>query len=214
MIVVISTGFNAPTKEHCLASVQAQRGVPYEHTYVEAAHQDPPLSACENFDRVARALHPQDIVVMLDGDDWLYDAHALASIAEVYAAHDPWVTWGSYVTQDGKEGISAPYPLGANFRDLSWWASHVKTFRAWLYHRVLRSDMQDEEGDWLQYAWDQAVMFPLLEMAGPRAHFVREILYVYNEPSSFDVTHPEKRAEVAEAVRLIRSRPVYPRIVE
>jgi hypothetical protein len=29
-------------------------------------------------------------------------------------------------------------------------------------------------------AWDQAMMFPMLEMSGHRAKFIRDVLYMYN----------------------------------
>jgi hypothetical protein len=29
-------------------------------------------------------------------------------------------------------------------------------------------------------AWDQAIMFPMLEMSGHRAKFISEVLYIYN----------------------------------
>jgi hypothetical protein len=35
-------------------------------------------------------------------------------------------------------------------------------------------------GHILPMAWDQALMFPMLEMAGHRAKFIPDILYTYN----------------------------------
>ena len=31
-------------------------------------------------------------------------------------------------------------------------------------------------------AWDLAIMFPMVEMAGQHSKFVNEILYIYNTP--------------------------------
>jgi hypothetical protein len=35
-------------------------------------------------------------------------------------------------------------------------------------------------GDFYHMAWDQAIMFPMLEMSGHRAKFISEVLYIYN----------------------------------
>jgi len=35
-------------------------------------------------------------------------------------------------------------------------------------------------GTFYHMAWDQAIMFPMLEMSGHRAKFISEVLYIYN----------------------------------
>jgi hypothetical protein len=35
-------------------------------------------------------------------------------------------------------------------------------------------------GGFYDMAWDQAIMFPMLEMSGHRAKFISEVLYIYN----------------------------------
>jgi hypothetical protein len=35
-------------------------------------------------------------------------------------------------------------------------------------------------GAFYHMAWDQAIMFPMLEMSGHRAKFISEVLYIYN----------------------------------
>jgi hypothetical protein len=35
-------------------------------------------------------------------------------------------------------------------------------------------------GGFYHMAWDQAIMFPMLEMSGHRAKFISEVLYIYN----------------------------------
>ena len=38
----------------------------------------------------------------------------------------------------------------------------------------------DPSGAFYRMAWDQAIMFPMLEMSGYRARFINEALYIYN----------------------------------
>jgi hypothetical protein len=53
-------------------------------------------------------------------------------------------------------------------------------------------------------------MFPLVELAGPAARFIPDVLYVYNAANSAEFRHgaPEIQAE-REAATYLRSLPVY-----
>lgn len=200
VIRVISTGLNAPTKARCKASVEAQKGPEWQHTYVEAGGQHPPKPAVENFYEVTQDCQPGDVIVMLDGDDWLAHDRVLARIAKEYEDPDVWMTYGSFVFADGRPGSAAPVvgpPRAAPFT-----ATHLKTFRAKLFHHA------DIEHSTL--AWDLAVMFPLLELAGTHARFIPDVLYTYNLSSSFEwsASNADRQLE-AEAALAIRSRPSY-----
>ena len=83
MIRVISTGLHATTKDKCIRSVREQT-YPYVHEYVEAGDQREPKGSLENFYGPVSEAHRDDIIVMLDGDDWLSGPKVLTRIAEVY----------------------------------------------------------------------------------------------------------------------------------
>jgi len=137
---------------------------------------------------------PNDIVVLLDGDDWLSDSGALTHINRFYEEQECWVMYGQFELPNGEYGFSQPFASLSDFRSLRqhWRSSHIKTFRAGLYHKIGGQDpdyscLKDENGAWLKEAVDAALMFPLLEMAGfDRVRYNDKILYVYNcdDPSS------------------------------
>lgn len=137
---------------------------------------------------------PDDIVVLLDGDDWLSDPCALTHINRFYEEQECWIMYGQFELPNGEYGFSQPFASPADFRSLRehWRSSHIKTFRAGVYHKISAQDpeytcMKDESGAWLREAVDAALMFPLLEMAGfDRVRYNDKILYVYNcdNPSS------------------------------
>lgn len=214
MLTVVSTGFQSPTKEACLASVREQEAVSFEHVYVEASLQNPPLTMMENVANTIARLPKDRIVVNLDGDDWLAHARVLAFVAQVYDEHpETWVTWGQFRTADGRKGFAAPYQNPERPRGEPWKATHLKTFRAGLFQRIRREDMQDDGGRWLELALDHAMMFPMMEMAGrDHARFVSEVLYVYNEASSWEAQNPYRVQSARDAAKRIRSRPCYARI--
>lgn len=206
-LVFVSTGINAPTKRLCLASVKAQT-VTCGHIYVES---DPSVTTTQNWYETIAKLHPNTIVALLDGDDWL--AHE--RVAEmVIAAHKAgaWVTYGSYITSDGDKGICAPYMRG-DYRREPWLASHLKTFRAGLFHKLTPDDLQIA-GAWRNVASDVAVMLPLMEMAGhERVMFCSEVLCIYHRASSFEInTDQAGLMHEREMVAAVRAKPVKGRV--
>lgn len=199
---VVSTGFAPVTKGLCLSSVKSQRGVEVHHHWTDAATQGvPPLSVSQNQGTLIRMLPPDAIVALVDLDDWLLDRHVLMHVAALHRA-GAWVTYGQYVTTEHRKGHCAPYP-DTNYRKHPWLASHLKTFRAGLYHRI-RPDDLDVSG-----AHDVAAMLPMLEMAGPdRVKFVPWVSYVYNIGNSLERTQPHKVAlERSEEARIKAMRP-------
>lgn len=156
----------------------------------------------------------EDIVVCLDGDDELACANALSTINRKYALHDCWVLYSRYHDNEGAGGISAPFASPKDFATVRsrWRCSHIKTFRAGLFHSIAEQDpeyqcLKDGEGNWLTSAVDAAIMFPLLEMAGfYRVYFHNEVLYIYNfnNPLSHHFNNLEEQIRNFEWVSAMR----------
>ncbi len=137
---------------------------------------------------------------------------ATANLASVIRPRAPreivvWLTYGSYVHADGRRGICAPYESTA-YRVEPWKASHLRTFRAGLFQRIKPENLR------FDLAVDQAVMLPMLEMAGAaRVKFVPRVLAIYNYGNSYE--HRASAYELAaerRAARAIRALPTYPRL--
>ena len=88
-------------------------------------------------------------------------------------------------------------------KDPKWRASHLRTFKAKLAKRLTKDDLSDEDGNFYRYAYDQALMFPMMEMACERIRFVSDILYIYNDENPMNVhkVEPEEQIEMAYRVR-------------
>lgn len=184
-MIVVSTGVAPATKHLCLASVRAQTLKVEQHVYVDAAETPICRSRIENLLGVMDTIDGDEIVAILDGDDWLAIRNALAIVQD---AHDAgaWVTYGQYMTADGEPGICAPY-LSDEYRREPWKASHLKTFRASLFHKIRPESFLGPDGKLIEHCTDQVLMFPMLEMAGSkRVHFIDQTLYVYNFSSSWE----------------------------
>lgn len=163
---------------------------------------------------------PKDVVVCLDGDDWLAHEEVLSRISREYE-HGAWMTYGSYAgSVSGKRGEECKaYPRWVTsmrlFRWSPWRASHLKSFKVRLWQKIKPSDLTitpdqmhmfirkkcwmgqigvvrrlsqvahldlvDPSGRYFRRCVDKVTMFPMLEMAGTRAHFIPDVLYIYNQ---------------------------------
>lgn len=226
-IHVVSTGWKHATRNVCEMSVRSQLDVELSHTYVEASEQDPPRTKIENLREIIGRMAPDAVVALVDGDDWLAHRRALARVAREHAA-GMWVTYGSFVNSDGTPGFAGLYDPDEDYRRVSWRATHLKTFRAGLFQAIRDIDLKYPSNDagevvlsgpstcmrWIDRGDDPAFMFPILEMAGrDRTVWVRDVLYVYNEPGSWHRTaSPEELEHQRRIMLLTRGRPRYARL--
>jgi hypothetical protein len=176
------------------------------------------LRQLENIDRAVRSCDPNEVVVLVDGDDFLPHRNVLARLNTIYQDPDVWVTWGQFIRfPQGGEGFCAPIPsevVSANaFRDYRFVSSHLRTFRAGLYHRIHLTDLKDSGGQFFTTAGDCAQMFPLHEMAGPRGRFVPEILYEYNRENPLNDDKLDRAGQVRAELE-IRGKARYGRLTQ
>jgi glycosyltransferase involved in cell wall biosynthesis len=136
----------------------------------------------ENISRAIKEIkNSNDIIVMLDGDDWLYDKDVLGYLNDVYETN-VWLTYGQY------EPASKSYSYYCNEIDYRtyrkraiWRTSHLKTFRKFLFDNIKREDFISKSSKQYYVTDDAAFMFPMIEMSGIHSKFISKILYVYND---------------------------------
>jgi len=150
----------------------------------------------------------EDIIILLDGDDWLPSNKTLSHLEKVYNSQDCLMTYGSYVyAPHGNKGVEpSQYPQDIidnnSFRTDQWRASHLRTFKHKLWKEINHDDLKNSEG-YYKVAYDQAIMLPLLEMASERAVYIPEVMHVYNRinPLNVDKTKQEEQFQTAQEVR-------------
>ena len=158
-----------------------------------------------------------DVIVVLDGDDWLSSRFVLSNLASYYEKEKCWMTYGSFIEfPTAKIGIEASnYPeeviKNNSFRDDLWRASHLKTFKASLWNKIDSEDFLDDDGKFYEMTYDQAMMLPMLEMSGPRAKYIDAVNYVYNvsNPNAINKTRAQKQHNL---MLKIRSKKKYERL--
>ncbi len=234
---VISTGYKCyETLSKCMNSVvwqdydselfkqtavvdNAVAGAPNEiiemikhHPLTELIRTNKRHGKMKNFYDVAIRVPGDTIICDLDLDDSLHQ-YALSIVAKEYEANpDLLLTHGSYRMESGREARFCREYTNENFRGTRWNGSHLKTFKASLFHKIKPRDLKDKAGNWYMVCADMAMFYPIAEMAGlDRIKFIPDEIYIYNDLSDLNdhKTQPEaqKRIEMQ-----IRRKPVYRRV--
>jgi len=158
----------------------------------------------------------EDIVIILDGDDWLAHENVLGKLNEVYNKQECLVTYGNYVYYPyGNKGVEpSAYPeeiIRTNmFRQDKWRASHLRSFKYKLWKHLDPDYLQDDYGDFYKTAYDQAMMLPLLEMASDKSFFINDVLYVYNKENPLNVDKIKAKVQYETMLEIRKKEPCRP----
>lgn len=149
-------------------------------TLVKNKHR---IGALENIYNAIQDCNSEDIIVLVDGDDWLPNAQVLSQINTVYSTKDVWFTHGKLIEYPhGHTSWCIPIDIDAiknnSYRKYRC-PSHLRTFYCWLFNQIKKEDLM-LQGKFFPMTWDMAIMFPLAEMAAERHYFFEEVNYVYN----------------------------------
>ena len=150
------------------------------------------------------------IDLIVDGDDYLYSSDVLNILEEKYKQTNCLITYGSHISSKGVQGKKYPRIIRKFnlFRKYFWYASHLKTFRHDLWLAIKPKDLINKNQEYFSVAWDLAMMFPMLEMAGKRQEFISEILYFYNDSNPIS-DHKIRRKEQILTAKEIRQKKRY-----
>jgi glycosyltransferase involved in cell wall biosynthesis len=153
----------------------------------------------------------EDVVVVVDLDDWLADPWVLERLNTAYNRKQCWLTYGTWAVPDDpriaskyrdKWGKETPKPRqkeagevveNRTFRTSAAF-SHLKTFKAFLWRNIDREDLKGPDGEWPPCCYDRAIMYPMLEMCPTdKIYRMRDLLYIYNIANPFCHAWDEKR---------------------
>ena len=173
------------------------------------------IGALANIYKGVHMCQPNEIVVSLDGDDWLAHPFVLNHLNAIYQDPNVWLTYGQFQwwpkTVPGFGHAVSPHILAENkIREHGWATSHLRTYYAGLFQQIKREDLVHED-KFFPMAWDLAMMFPMIEMAGTHCKFVDEILYIYNTDNSIN-DHKVNANQQVDLGNIIRVKPRYSKI--
>jgi glycosyltransferase involved in cell wall biosynthesis len=157
------------------------------------------------------------VVVNLDGDDRLAGPNVLSYLAKMYQTYDIWLTYGQFVEwPQGGRGWCVPMPThiveNNAFRDFEHMPSHLRTYYAWLFKKIKKEDFM-HEGQFVPMTCDQAMMFPMMEMARERHACIAKTLYFYNATNGISDHRINEKCQ-RDFSKIIRAKKRYPRLEE
>jgi glycosyltransferase involved in cell wall biosynthesis len=168
-----------------------------------------------NYDSVIRhnsTISDMDIIVEIDGDDWLPTAKTLEYINNIYLDENIWLTNGSFRYSTGQKGFSSRQKIDDSLRLVPMTCSHLRTWRAFLWRKIKEEDLKDENGKYWSVTGDLAFMYPMLEMAGDEHYkFIDEITYVYNGENPLN-DHKVNLTNVNDVANKIRKMKKYDKL--
>jgi glycosyltransferase involved in cell wall biosynthesis len=164
-------------------------------------------------------LNDEDIVCVLDGDDWLASPEAITKVLDAYS--DPSVDYvytNWKYSHDESLGISEYIP-DANWDPYKekWITSALSTFRVRAFKSISVENYFRWDGKWFTMACDQAYVLPILWQLRERdgdyraVKFINEPLYVYQflqNPSKLrhGQDNVERANDAAKSAEFIRTR--------
>jgi glycosyltransferase involved in cell wall biosynthesis len=179
-----------------------------------------------NLYRVLYECNDDEIVLMVDGDDWLVNSQVLSFFNNLYSHENIWFTYGQYRNVPASQAIQwghkemgycRPIPKHIQhqqaYRYYSFIYMHPRTFRAWLFKLVKLEDLIADkidgfEGDFYPASNDVAMYFPMVEMAHKHIKFIPDILYIRNLYSEIVGFKVDRRLQTTSA-REIRKKACY-----
>lgn len=239
MVIIIPSYNNKKYYERNLKSVIEQQYSNYHIIYIDDCSQDGTADlveafiqnsslkdtctliknserkgALENLYYAIVACDDHDIIVLLDGDDWLSDAQVLQKINATYTDKNVWLTHGKLREFPNNratwcEPIPANVVRNNSFRKFKC-ASHLRTFYAWLFKKIKVEDLMFD-GKFFEMTWDQAIMFPMLEMAGERHRFISDVVYIYNVENNINDNKVNAQLQ-RDLEQILRNKEVYKRL--
>ena len=211
---IVVTAYNAEKYiEKCISSITWQRYTNYKVIVIDDASTDNTFKkaqSCvkasdnrfifiknkENIKAIANYVkyipqicnNDEDIIVSLDGDDYLADRSVLEYLNNIYQNSDIQFTYGSYITlsdlKSGKKNADSNKPI-KNIRDVArigFNMSHLKTWKYKAWKMIKDEDLRRADRRYIQRAWDQPIVCHLAYYLGDIKYikYIDKILYVYN----------------------------------
>jgi glycosyltransferase involved in cell wall biosynthesis len=140
----------------------------------------------KNLNELITQFDDEDIVIEIDGDDFLLSSDIVSDIRNMYSDDQVWLTNGSFMYSNGDSGFSSKCNPETVRKD-AFRFSHLRTWKTFLWKAIPDSYLRDDDGSYFKSAADVAYTFSLLELAGDKNYrFLPKLYYVYNAESPYN----------------------------
>jgi FkbM family methyltransferase len=236
-IVVISPFYNADEFiQRCIHSVAAQIYNNYEHILIDDCSTETSNTALNtianlpenirhkfkliknstnqgavyNHINTIRDLNDDDIVILLDGDDWLTNSPDIFQYYNRIHENNDFTYGSCWSVVDNIPLVSQPYPsqvkANKSYREhmFNWYApyTHLRTLKAKLIKYENDSAFMDKEGNWFKAGGDLATFYQAIENCeSDRIYCSADVVYQYNDAHS----HNDYKVNGEEQTKTARS---------
>ena len=137
-----------------------------------------------------------DIMMIVDGDDYLMTRDAFALINQTYLTTKCWFTYGSFEGKWSNQTVDIPrhnppdglfnnstttHQPDILYRQISWRYGHPRTVRCHLLEYFKESDFK-YNGKWLTKCTDRPFIFNICEWAGQdKIQYIPNVIYFYRD---------------------------------
>lgn len=166
----------------------------------------------------------EDIVMLLDGDDWLVnDPNIFHKYNNLYNEGAEFTYGSCWSVVDNIPLIAQEYPpevrRSKTYRDYKFnWNmpyTHLRTFKSSLMQDYLswhgNYAFRDANGDWLRAGGDTSIFYTMIEMADPEnVVCIPEVVYNYNDANPINDYKVNSEEQTRNANRVVASSPFQP----
>jgi glycosyltransferase involved in cell wall biosynthesis len=194
-------------------------GISDDYSHLKITLNDERKYRLENIYDAVYQLDDNDVVLLLDGDDWFGYSDVIEKVLSEYNDEKVEYVYTNWrYSHSPILGISKKIPSNEWDPYTSpWITSAMGTFRAGWFKKIPKSNFLDGDGNFFKMGTDQAYILPMLHMLKKRdgdysgARFINEPLYVYQfiENEMRRRVDPEgewERKTACESAKFIRER--------
>ena len=242
MFKIITTCYNCELFiKQCIESVFAQKQNDWEMYIIddasednsvevatEIANGDPRIKIIKNnknigslYNKTSNFIHhakpdDEDVIVTLDGDDYLGSKYALCYLKKIYS-QGYWLSYGGFIAS-GIFNMNAfppdhltPIDWKRSLRNQRFCITHLRSHKFFLLKNVRDKDLRHRNGVLFKFPEDIILNIPMAEMAGEdKCYFLKEKTYAYRIHKNNDsFTNDAERTEIT--TNDLSFRPEYPR---
>lgn len=151
-----------------------------------------------------------DIIVEVDGDDWLASNFVLQYLNIIYQNPKVLMTYGDYLiypaAQPGGHVNMDLSQSNNDYRRTPFAYSHLKTYKYKVFNKINRDDLIDPNtNEYYSAAWDHVLCMPMVEMSGiDRIVKTKDFLYILNRHTELQnegTVNVDKQKRIEQEIR-------------
>lgn len=147
----------------------------------------------------------EDLVVIIDGDDWFFDENVLSKIVNKFQEgyefiHGQFLEYPKMVIVD-ERGYSDEVIRNNSFRTDRWRCSGIRAFKGALWRKIDKNQVMDGDS-FYEFTADQAYTYPLLENSKGKIYRFEEPIHVYNRMNPINDDKVSRQRQIQAELKI------------